>query len=186
MKHDMSVDELIKKQDELNEKLKLAEAEGEEHYAEGNVSQLVSFTIDDVEYGVDILMVHEILRIPAITRLPNTPEFIKGVINLRGNVIPVVDARKRFGFPVVGITDLTRIIVIQTGERKVGLLVDNVYQVVRIPEGNIDEPSDLIEGVSEYFISGIGRLKDRLIVILNMDNIIFTEEEIDEMNSVQV
>jgi purine-binding chemotaxis protein CheW len=182
----MSINELEKKQDELNEKLKLAVAEDEEQYSEGDISQLVSFTIDDVEYGVDILMVHEILRIPSITRLPNTPEFIKGVINLRGHVIPVVDARKRFGFPVAGITDLTRIIVIQTGERKVGLLVDNVYQVVRVPEGNIDEPSDLIEGVSEYFISGIGRLKDRLIVILNMDNIIFTEEEIEEMNMVQV
>lgn len=178
----MSLNELIRKQEELNEKLNSQEGEGEEHYAEGEISQLVSFTIDDVEYGVDILMVHEILRIPSITRLPNTPEFIKGVINLRGNVIPVVDARKRFGFPVAKITDLTRIIVIQTGERKVGLLVDNVYQVVRIPERNIDEPSDLIEGVSEYFISGIGRLKDRLIVILNMDNIIFTEQEIEEMN----
>ena len=78
---------------------------------DSEVIQLVSFMLDEVEYGVDILRVHEILRYPDITRLPNTPDFIKGVINLRGNVIPVVDVRIRFGFPKGDITDLTRIIV---------------------------------------------------------------------------
>jgi len=155
----------------------------EEVYSDEEILQLVSFTIDDVEYGVDILTVHEILRIPDITRLPNTPDFIKGVINLRGNVIPVVDARKRFGFPETGVTDLTRIIVLQTEDKKIGLLVDNVYQVVRIPRVNVDTPSELIEGVSEEFISGIGRLKDRLIVILNIANIIFLEEEMKRMDA---
>lgn len=148
-----------------------------EDTADGEVIQLVSFMLDEVEYGVDILAVHEILRYPEITRLPNTPRFIKGVINLRGNVIPVVDVRLRFGFPKGRITDLTRIIVVETGGKHVGLLVDNVYQVVRIPVINVDPPSDLIIGVSEEFISGIGRLKDRLIVLLNMSHIIFLEEK---------
>jgi len=145
--------------------------------ADSVVIQLVSFMLDDVEYGVDILSVHEILRYPEMTRLPNTPKFIKGVINLRGNVLPVVDVRLRFGFPQCGITDLTRIIVVETGGKQVGLLVDNVYQVVRIPVANVDPPSELITGVSEEFISGIGRLKDRLIVLLNMSHIIFLEEK---------
>ena len=82
-----------------------------EELLDSEVVQLVSFMLDEVEYGVDILCVHEILRFPDITRLPNTPEFIKGVINLRGNVIPVVDVRIRFGFPTGEITELTRIIV---------------------------------------------------------------------------
>ncbi|NLV67188.1 MAG: chemotaxis protein CheW [Spirochaetes bacterium] len=146
---------------------------------DSEVQQLVSFMLDEVEYGVDILCVHEILRFPDITRLPNTPDFIKGVINLRGNVIPVVDVRIRFGFPVGEVTDLTRIIVIETNGKQVGLLVDNVHQVVRIPMTSIDPPSDLITGMSEDFISGIGRLKDRLIVILNMSNIIFLEDSDD-------
>jgi purine-binding chemotaxis protein CheW len=148
-----------------------------EEAVESEVIQFVSFMLDDVEYGVDILSVHEILRYPEITRLPNTPKFIKGVINLRGNVLPVVDVRLRFGFPKGNITDLTRIIVVETGGKQVGLLVDNVYQVVRIPVVNVDPPSDLITGVSEEFISGIGRLKDRLIVLLNMSHIIFLEEK---------
>lgn len=151
-----------------------------EELHDGNIVQLVSFMLDDVEYGVDILSVHEILRFPEMTRLPNTPPFIKGVINLRGNVIPVVDMRIRFGFPEGSITDLTRIIVVETGGKQVGILVDNVYQVVRIPLSSIDPPSELITGISEYFISGIGRLRDRLVVILNMTQIIFLDEKEEE------
>jgi len=169
---------------DINKFMKTKENEGgettdtvSEEAIESEVIQFVSFMLDDVEYGVDILSVHEILRYPEITRLPNTPNFIKGVINLRGNVLPVVDVRLRFGFPKGNITDLTRIIVVETGGKQVGLLVDNVYQVVRIPVVNVDPPSDLITGVSEEFISGIGRLKDRLIVLLNMSHIIFLEEK---------
>jgi purine-binding chemotaxis protein CheW len=171
----MDLNELINQQEQLN-----IQIEGEEEQkliAEGSIIQLVSFVLEDVEYGVDILVVHEILRFPEITRLPNTPDFIKGVINLRGNVIPVVDVRKRFGFPPAKVTELTRIIVIETNDKLTGLMVDNVHQVVRLSQQNVDPPSELIEGVSEQYIWGIGRLKDRLIVILNLANILFVEED---------
>jgi purine-binding chemotaxis protein CheW len=154
-----------------------ASKETEEAVVEGNVVQLVSFLLDEVEYGIDILQVHEIIRIPDITRLPNTPSYIKGVVNLRGSVIPVVDMRERFGLPQGKITELTRIIVIETIDKLVGLWVDNVYQVVRLPVRNIDPPSELIEGISEEFIKGIGRLHNRLIVILNLDGILFSKTE---------
>ena len=144
--------------------------------ADSDVVQLVSFLIDETEYAVDILVVNEILRYPDITRLPNTPKFIRGVINLRGNVIPVVDVRVRFGFSKGSITDLTRVIVIDTRGKQIGLLVDNVYQVVRIPVANIDPPSDIITGVSEEFIAGIGRFNDRLIILLKMSQAIFLED----------
>ncbi|MCU0844013.1 MAG: chemotaxis protein CheW [Spirochaetes bacterium] len=145
--------------------------------SEGEIVQIVSFMLDDVEYGINILQVHEIIRMPEITRLPNTPEYIKGVINLRGSVIPVVDMRLRFGLPQGTITDLTRIIVVETGEKLVGLLVDNVYQVIRMPGRNIDPPSDLIEGISDEFIRGIGRVSGRLVVILNLDSILFSRSD---------
>jgi purine-binding chemotaxis protein CheW len=154
-----------------------ASKETEEAAVEGNIVQLVSFLLDDVEYGIDILQVHEIIRIPDITRLPNTPPYIKGVINLRGSVIPVVDMRERFSLPQGKITELTRIIVIETIDKLVGLWVDNVYQVVRLPVRSIDPPSELIEGISEEFIKGIGRLHNRLIVILNLDGILFSKTE---------
>ena len=142
---------------------------------DSDVVQLVSFMIDESEYAVDILVVNEILRYPEITRLPNTPDFIRGVINLRGNVIPVVDIRARFGFSKGSITDLTRIIVIDAKGKQIGLLVDNVYQVVRISSANIDPPSEIITGVSEEFISGIGRFNDRLIILLKISHLIFLE-----------
>jgi purine-binding chemotaxis protein CheW len=145
--------------------------------SESEIVQIVSFLLDDVEYGINILQVHEIIRMPEITRLPNTPDYIKGVINLRGSVIPVVDVRIRFGLPQGIITDLTRVIVVETGEKLVGLLVDNVYQVIRMPGRNIDPPSDLIEGISDEFIIGIGRVSGRLVVILNLDNILFSRSD---------
>jgi len=173
----MDLKELINKNEQSD--IDLSTEEEETLLSEGSIKQLVSFVLEDVEYGIDILAVHEILQIPEISRLPNTPGYIKGVINLRGNIIPVVDMRKRFGFPDADITDETRIIVIETNERVIGLLVDNVHQVVRLSNSNIDPPSDMIEGVSEVFISGIGRLRDRLIIILNLQNILFLEEDKD-------
>jgi purine-binding chemotaxis protein CheW len=173
----MNMNDLAKSQENLVKSIEDAiQEDGTEDFSEGRVIQFVSFSIDEVEYGIDILLVHEILRIPDITRLPNTPYFIRGVINLRGNVIPVVDIRERFGFPSIDITEFTRIIVVETETKLIGLYVDNVSQVIRINENNIDPPSDLIEGVSEDFISGVGRLKDKLIVILNLGNILFDNE----------
>jgi purine-binding chemotaxis protein CheW len=145
--------------------------------SDSDVAQLVSFMIDENEYAVNILAVNEILRYPDITRLPNTPNFIRGVINLRGNVIPVVDVRVRFGFSKGSITDLTRVIVTENGGKLIGLLVDNVYQVVRIPTANIDPPADIITGVSEEFIAGIGRFSDRLIILLKMSQALFIEDK---------
>jgi purine-binding chemotaxis protein CheW len=174
----MNIEDLVKSQETLRHSIESAVSaeQGEEFASEGTIIQLVSFTLDGVEYGIDILQVHEILRIPDITRLPNTPDFIRGVINLRGNVIPVVDIRKRFGYSPIEVTEFTRIIVIEAEGKQIGLFVDNVSQVIRLSDKNIDPPSDLIEGVSEEFITGVGRLKDRLVVILNLANILFESE----------
>jgi len=171
----MDLKEIINRSDQLD--VEVPTEEEENLLSEGNVIQLVSFILEDVEYGIDILSVHEIMRIPEITRLPNTPSFIVGVINLRGNIIPVVDVRLRFGMLHADVTELTRIIVIETNDKLVGLMVDNVYQVVRLLQNSIDPPSEMIEGISEDYIMGIGRLRNRLIVILNLKKILFLEEE---------
>jgi purine-binding chemotaxis protein CheW len=152
----------------------------EEEYNESEIMQLVSFTIDEVEYGIEILSVQDIHRVPVITRLPNTPRFVKGVFNYRGDVVPVVDARLRFGFDKGAITEFSRVLVIEADGKLVGILVDNVHQVVRIPESFIDPPESMIEGVSQEFVYGIGRLKDRLIVILNMTDLLLAQGSGDE------
>ena len=175
----MDISDLINKQEDIKSEIDDARASESNGDINDSVVQLVSFMLDNVEYGIDILSVHEILRIPEITRLPNTPDFIKGVINLRGNIITVVDARIRFGFPTAEPTELSRIIVIKSEGKEVGILVDNVYQVVRMSKDSIDKPSSLIDGVSEEFIMGIGRLQDRLIILLSMANLLFLEGEGD-------
>ena len=165
----MDVNELKKLKNEIG-------VDGEEDKnSEIELIQLVSFRLDDVEYGINIMAVHEILRYPQITRVPNTPDFIKGVINLRGNVIPVVDVRRRFGLGKIKISDLTRIIVVEMEEKFIGLLVENVHQVVRLSPSNIDPPSSLLEGVSEDFIAGIGRLRDRLIISIKIGPILLDD-----------
>lgn len=173
----MDISEIIEKENTVIINSDQDEENGQDFLSEGTIIQLVSFMLDEVEYAVDILVVHEILRMPDITRLPNCPDFIMGVINLRGNVIPVVDVRTRFGFDVAEITDLSRIIVVETNERLVGLFVDSVHQVVRLQSRNIDAASDMIDGISDIFISGIGRYRKRLIIILNLENILFDDEE---------
>jgi len=171
----MNLNELINEKSRLN--LNNQVPENEEEYSEKEIVQLVSFLLNEVEYGLDILQVHEIIRYPDMTRLPNTPPFIKGVINLRGSVIPVLDVRLRFGFPEGKVTDSTRVVVIEANEKLVGLLVDNVHQVIRLPVSHIEPPSRLIEGISDEFIKGIGRLTGRLIVILNLENMLFEKEK---------
>jgi len=177
----MDISDIISRENEINIDSDHDVENDQDVLSDGTIIQLVSFMIDDVEYAVDILVVHEILRMPEITRLPNCPDFIMGVINLRGNVIPVVDVRTRFGFEVAGATDLSRIIVVETGEKLVGLFVDSVHQVVRITENSIDSASEMIDGISDIFISGIGRYRNRLIIILNLDNILFQDEELTDI-----
>jgi len=172
----MNVNELTENKDGIIDNNTIAQDE-EEIRADVKIVQLVSFILDGGEYGINILSVHDILRIPNITRLPNTPNFIRGVLNLRGSIIPVVDMRIRFGFEPTRLTELSRIVVIETNEKQIGMLVDKVQQVVRIPDVNIDPPKDLISGISEEFISGIGRLKDRLIVILAISSILFEDQD---------
>ncbi|MBN2039495.1 MAG: chemotaxis protein CheW [Spirochaetes bacterium] len=149
----------------------------DELVSEDDIEQIVSFSLsNEVEYGIDILQIHEILRVVDISRLPNTPDFIMGVINLRGKVIPVVNVRKRFGYSENKFTEETRIIVVGVGSKLIGLLVDRVFQVIRIPKDNISSPSELIEGVSAEFIHGVGRLRNRLMIILKLDNMLFPEK----------
>jgi len=151
------------------------------------ILQVVSFSLlNEVEYGIDILSIYEILKNIDITRLPNTPVFVKGLINLRGSVIPIVNVRLRFGYKETKITDDSRIIVVGINGKLVGLLVDKVFQVYRIPLKDINSPSELIEGVSSEFIQGVGRLKDRLLIILKLDNIVFVEQSLSEKNSIDI
>ncbi|MFA6449896.1 MAG: chemotaxis protein CheW [bacterium] len=139
--------------------------------------QLVSFTLGDEEYGIEILKIREIVRIPPITRVPRSPAFIMGLINLRGKVIPVIDLHKRFGVEKNEITPSARIIVAELGPRTTGLLVDSVSLALKLDASQIEPPPQIVDGGSSEYIKGVGKTDGRLIIILDVDKFLSDEEQ---------
>ena len=139
--------------------------------------QLVSFKIGEEEFGVDILKVQEINRMLQITKVPNAPSFVKGVVNLRGRIIPVVDLRSRLGMPSIEFNSKTRIVVVELENRTVGFIVDEVSEVLRIPRNITEAPPAMVANVEADYITAVGKLEDRLLILLDLDKIFNFEEE---------
>ncbi len=130
--------------------------------------QLVVFDLADEAYGVNIGSVREIIRMQEITRVPRTPDYVEGVINLRGKVIPVIDMRKRFGFPTAERTKDTRIVVIDIGGADIGATVDAVSEVLRLSSDAIEPPMAVITTADSDYLLGIAKLETRLIILLDL------------------
>jgi purine-binding chemotaxis protein CheW len=134
--------------------------------------QLVGFTIGGEEFGVDILKVQEINRTVDVTRVPNTPDHIDGVINLRGKVIPIINLRSRFGMERKEHDSATRIIVVEVNKMIVGFVVDSVSEVLRIPRSVTEAPPAIVGGVDSDYITAIGKLEDRLLILLDLEKVV--------------
>lgn len=143
----------------------------EENYSNDEM-QLVIFKLGREEYGVSILQVQEIKRITEITRVPHTPDYIKGVINLRGSVLPVIDLKNRLNLPQQASTEDTRIIIVKVEELSIGMVVDAVSEVLTISQQNVDSPEVVAGSVAANYLSGVGKLEDRLLILLNLEAII--------------
>jgi purine-binding chemotaxis protein CheW len=138
--------------------------------------QLVSFTIGTEEFGVDILNVQEINRMVTVTAVPNSPSFVDGVINLRGKVIPIIDLRTRFGMPRKEHDKNTRIIVVELKSSVVGFVVDAVSEVLRIPRNVTEPPPAVVAGIHADYITAVGKLEDRLLILLDLEKVFSVEE----------
>ncbi len=145
--------------------------------------QLVSFKIGSEEFGVDILNVQEINRMITITKVPNSPEFVEGIINLRGRVLPVIDLRVKLGLPKRDYDKDTRIVVVDVEGKTVGFLVDAVSEVLRIPKNITEAPPEIVAGINSKYITAIGKLEDRLLILLDLNKLLVEEEKelIEEM-----
>ncbi len=130
--------------------------------------QLVVFTLASETYGVDIGAVREIIQMQKITKVPRTADFVEGVINLRGRVIPVVDLRKRFGFPTVERNKDTRIVVVDIGGQDIGVVVDAVTEVLRVTTDSIAPPASIITTAESDYLLGVAKLAERLIILLDL------------------
>lgn len=138
--------------------------------------QVVTFHLGDEEYGVDIMKVQEIILMGEITQVPEVPDFIQGVINLRGNVVPVIDIRKRFRLKQAEKTDDTRIIVVNVNQKTMGIVVDAVNEVLRATISDIEPPPETISGLGKEYLKGLLKLEKRLLILLNIDHILSLEE----------
>ncbi len=136
--------------------------------------QLVTFTIGE-HYGVPISQVQEIIRVGAITKVPNTLPYMEGVINLRGRILPVLNLRKRLQLPERDITRDSRIVVTEIGTKVIGLLVDTVSHVIKVPAGFVDSPPDEILEVDTDYITGVGKLNDRIVILLDLGRLLQRE-----------
>jgi len=142
-------------------------------------NQLVVFDLANEHYGVDIAAVESIIKLQPITFVPHAPSFVEGVTNLRGAVLPVIDLRKRFGLPAEEATKETRIVVVEMDSTTVGMVVDAVTEVLRVPEEDIEPPSPVVTTAASAFITGIAKVDERLIILLELGQVLSTEEQVD-------
>jgi len=137
-----------------------------------DVNQFVVFRLGKEEYGIDIHKVTTIERASFITRVPKTAEFVEGVMSLRGEIIPVIDLRKRFNLPKVEQTDESRIIVFKVEDVVLGMIVDMVTEVVTIPSDNMEGIGSLANEHLANYVYGVGKIGDRIITLLNLESLI--------------
>ncbi len=140
--------------------------------------QLVVFMLGEEEFACEIKNVAEVLKMVKVTPLPRSIEFVEGVINLRGEVIPVIDLRKRFNLADVDRTSESRIIIVEVNERLFGLIVDSVSEVARLPHKQIQEAPDRIAGDRNDLIKGVGKIDQRMLIILNIDELLSDKEKV--------
>src|SRR5690554_7567014 len=139
-------------------------------------TKVIVFQLKDEEYGVEIEQVRSIERVLHITRVPRTPDFVKGVINLRGVVTPIIDLRSRFGIEEQDETDSTRVIIVTVNGMDVGLVVDAANDVIDIPAGTVEPPPEVVGGLEADYIRGVAKLEKRLLILLNLDKVLNAQE----------
>lgn len=151
----------------------------QEKVESSEIIQLVSFRIGNEEFGVDILNVQEINKMTQITKVPNAPDFVEGVINLRGRIIPVIDLRTRLQLEKKEHDKDTRIIVVEISSKTVGFIVDAVKEVLRVPVSITEAPPEIVTGIDSEFIKSVGKLDDRLLILMDLNKIITSVEKRD-------
>jgi purine-binding chemotaxis protein CheW len=139
--------------------------------------QVVVFILDKNYYGVHILQVQEIIKMTEVTKLPNTPDFIEGIVNLRGKIVPIMDLRKRFGLQEAATNENSKILILKLEEVQFGIIVDEISEVEKVPVSLIENPPKVVSGVRGEFISGIAKNNDRLLILLDIEKILTLEEK---------
>lgn len=151
-----------------------------ESSANDPVYQLVTFRLEDETYGINVMLVQEVLRVTEIAPVPGAPPYVLGIINLRGNVVTVIDTRSRFGLPPGDIDEASRIVVIESEKQVVGILVDSVAEVVELRGSEIDSAPNVGNDESSRFIQGVATRENDLLIVVDLNKLL-SEEEWDQV-----
>lgn len=141
------------------------------------VTEWVTFRLDAEKYGIDVMRVREVLRNTEIAPVPGTPDFVLGIINLRGNVVTVIDTRKRFGMPPKAIDEASRIVILEAGDEVVGMMVDSVAEVVDLRASSIETAPNVGNDESAKFIQGVSNRDDGLLILVDLNKLLTDREE---------
>lgn len=144
------------------------------------VIQLVTFRLKDETYGINVMQVQEVLRVTEIAPVPGAPSYVLGIVNLRGNVVTVIDTRTRFGLPTTEVDDSSRIVIIESEQQVVGILVDSVAEVVELRQSEIDTAPSVGTEESSRYIQGVASRDRDLLIVVDLNKLL-TEEEWSEM-----
>lgn len=139
--------------------------------------QLVTFLLGEAEYGIDIMQAQSIIKMDKITLIPNAPDFVEGVINLRGNVIPVIDLKKRFHLEEGEGDKNSGIIIVKVNEVEVGIIIDAISKVIYLAEDDVQPPPPVFAGIGQKYIKGVGKIDEKLLIILDLEKILSFEEQ---------
>ena len=151
-----------------------------ESTAGDEIIQLVTFRLKDETYGINVMQVQEVLRISEIAPVPGAPNYVLGIINLRGNVVTVIDTRTRFGLPMTERDDASRIVIIESEQQVVGILVDSVAEVVELRQSEIDQAPSVGNEESARYIQGVASRDEDLLIVVDLNKLL-SEEEWSEM-----
>jgi purine-binding chemotaxis protein CheW len=161
----------------MSEQRKVAES-----VAEDDVLQWVTFQLERETYGINVMQVQEVLRYTEIAPVPGSPEYVLGIINLRGNVVTVIDTRSRFGLPMGEVTDNSRIVIIEAEKQVIGIMVDSVAEVVYLRNSEIDNAPNVGTEESAKFIQGVSNREGHLLILVDLDKLL-SDDEWDELSS---
>jgi len=157
--------------------LKQQDTAGTKDRPQETVLKLVGFFLGSEEYAVDILKIKMIKLMQEITHVPKALDFVEGVINLRGDIVPIIDLRKKLKLGESNRSEESKIIVIEIDDKLVGVIVDEVSEVIEIEESKISPPPQIIGGVESEYLTGVGKIGDRLLILLDLDKILTFEEK---------
>ena len=143
----------------------------------GKSKQIVVFRVGKEDYGLEIEKVQEVIRMKTIKKLPRSPGFVLGVMNLRGNIIPIIGLRQKFGLPSVPYDEFTRVVVVNHDEKLVGMVVDEVNRVLNVPESSIESTSEIVRDNTKALVRGVAKVEDQVVILIELDYLIYSFEE---------